>query len=207
MFYHLKQSGTIPLRITLPSNAVQEREVEADLSNMETKIQEEPKKISEALKDSRWWLRPIDKMVLKNKKIKGNSPLKQGQTVGSRTYSVERLLMNEGVGDAALLVSRSLVSTQRLKVVRAMYVTSPSTPEPGSTKEIFLHRQEYVDDIIFGSSNPKLCREFEALMHDKFKLSAMGELSFFLGQQTLPWIERILRKRKNWKRCGCFHFV
>ncbi|GJY02534.1 hypothetical protein Tco_0360686 [Tanacetum coccineum] len=45
----------------------------------------------------------------------------------------------------------------------------------------FLLVQVYVDDIIFGSSNPKLCREFEALMHDKFKMSAMGELSFFLG--------------------------
>ncbi|GKC84861.1 ribonuclease H-like domain-containing protein [Tanacetum coccineum] len=45
----------------------------------------------------------------------------------------------------------------------------------------FLLVHVYVDDIIFGSSNPKLCREFEVLMHDKFKMSAMGELSFFLG--------------------------
>ncbi|GKD08401.1 putative ribonuclease H-like domain-containing protein [Tanacetum coccineum] len=49
----------------------------------------------------------------------------------------------------------------------------------------FLLVQVYVDDIIFGSSNPKLCREFEALMHDKFKMSAMGELKFFLGLQVL----------------------
>ncbi|GJZ12679.1 putative ribonuclease H-like domain-containing protein [Tanacetum coccineum] len=49
----------------------------------------------------------------------------------------------------------------------------------------FLLVQVYVDDIIFGSSNPKLCREFEALMHTKFKMSAMGELSFFLGLQVL----------------------
>ncbi|GJW11250.1 hypothetical protein Tco_1577077 [Tanacetum coccineum] len=49
----------------------------------------------------------------------------------------------------------------------------------------FLLVQVYVDNIIFGSSNPKLCREFEALMHDKFKMSAMGELSFFLGLQVL----------------------
>ncbi|GJT93941.1 hypothetical protein Tco_1082786 [Tanacetum coccineum] len=47
----------------------------------------------------------------------------------------------------------------------------------------FLRVQVYVDDIIFGSSNPKLCREFEDLMHDKFKMSAMGELTFFLGLQ------------------------
>nr|GEZ79592.1 hypothetical protein [Tanacetum cinerariifolium] len=43
----------------------------------------------------------------------------------------------------------------------------------------------YVDDIIFGSSNLQLCREFEALMHEKFQMSAMGELNFFLGLQVL----------------------
>nr|GFC76636.1 hypothetical protein [Tanacetum cinerariifolium] len=45
--------------------------------------------------------------------------------------------------------------------------------------------QVYVDDIIFGSSNPQLCREFKALMHDIFQMSAMGELNFFLGLQVL----------------------
>nr|GEZ86588.1 hypothetical protein [Tanacetum cinerariifolium] len=45
--------------------------------------------------------------------------------------------------------------------------------------------QVYVNDIIFGSSNPKMCREFKALMHDKFQMSAMGELNFFLGLQVL----------------------
>nr|GEV96751.1 putative ribonuclease H-like domain-containing protein [Tanacetum cinerariifolium] len=49
----------------------------------------------------------------------------------------------------------------------------------------FLLVQVYVDDIIFGSSNPQLCREFEALMHDKFQMSAMGELTFFLGLKVL----------------------
>ncbi|GKE77130.1 uncharacterized mitochondrial protein-like protein, partial [Tanacetum coccineum] len=49
----------------------------------------------------------------------------------------------------------------------------------------FLLVQVYVDDIIFGSSNLKLCKEFEALMHDKFKMNAMGELTFFLGLQVL----------------------
>nr|GEW98128.1 putative ribonuclease H-like domain-containing protein [Tanacetum cinerariifolium] len=32
----------------------------------------------------------------------------------------------------------------------------------------FILVQVYMDDIIFGSSNPQLCREFEALMHEKF---------------------------------------
>nr|GEX46033.1 hypothetical protein [Tanacetum cinerariifolium] len=43
----------------------------------------------------------------------------------------------------------------------------------------------YVDDIIFGSSNPQLCREFAALMHEKFQMSATGELTLFLGLQVL----------------------
>nr|GEY68293.1 putative ribonuclease H-like domain-containing protein [Tanacetum cinerariifolium] len=48
----------------------------------------------------------------------------------------------------------------------------------------FILVQVYVDDIIFGSSNLQLCREFEALIHDKFQMSAMGELNFFLGLQV-----------------------
>nr|GEZ19685.1 putative ribonuclease H-like domain-containing protein [Tanacetum cinerariifolium] len=52
-------------------------------------------------------------------------------------------------------------------------------------REYFILVQIYVDDIIFGSSNPQLCREFDALMHEKFQMSAMGELNFFLGLQVL----------------------
>jgi hypothetical protein len=44
--------------------------------------------------------------------------------------------------------------------------------------------QIYVDDIIFGSTDDKLCKEFEQLMHKKFKMSSMGELTFFLGLQV-----------------------
>nr|GEX59471.1 uncharacterized mitochondrial protein AtMg00810-like [Tanacetum cinerariifolium] len=41
--------------------------------------------------------------------------------------------------------------------------------------------QIYVDDIIFGATNKDLCRSFEKLMKDKFQMSSMGELTFFLG--------------------------
>ncbi|GJU75853.1 putative ribonuclease H-like domain-containing protein [Tanacetum coccineum] len=44
--------------------------------------------------------------------------------------------------------------------------------------------QVYVDDIIFGSTNKELCTEFEKLMHDKFQMSSMGEINFFLGLQV-----------------------
>jgi hypothetical protein len=41
--------------------------------------------------------------------------------------------------------------------------------------------QLYVDDIIFGSSNKSFNDEFARLMTDKFEMSMMGELNFFLG--------------------------
>nr|GEV08630.1 copia protein [Tanacetum cinerariifolium] len=44
--------------------------------------------------------------------------------------------------------------------------------------------QIYVDDIIFGATNKDLCKSFEKLMKDKFQISSMGELTFFLGLQV-----------------------
>nr|GEY24803.1 putative ribonuclease H-like domain-containing protein [Tanacetum cinerariifolium] len=44
--------------------------------------------------------------------------------------------------------------------------------------------QIYVDDIIFGATNKDLCKSFEKLMKDKFRMSSMGELTFFLGLQV-----------------------
>ncbi|GKG15961.1 putative ribonuclease H-like domain-containing protein, partial [Tanacetum coccineum] len=44
--------------------------------------------------------------------------------------------------------------------------------------------QVYVNDIIFGSIKKLLCTEFEKMMHKKFQMSSMGELTFFLGLQV-----------------------
>ena len=41
--------------------------------------------------------------------------------------------------------------------------------------------QIYVDDIIFGSTNEKLCKDFESCMKKEFEMSMMGELNYFLG--------------------------
>nr|GEY42410.1 hypothetical protein [Tanacetum cinerariifolium] len=63
----------------------------------------------------------------------------------------------------------------------------------------------YVDDIIFGSTTKDLCKAFEKLMKDKFQMSSMGELTFFLGLQVkqkkdvifinqYKYVAKILRK-------------
>nr|GFC64488.1 putative ribonuclease H-like domain-containing protein [Tanacetum cinerariifolium] len=44
--------------------------------------------------------------------------------------------------------------------------------------------QVYVDDIIFGSTKKEMCDAFEILMHEKFQMSSMGELTFLLGLQV-----------------------
>nr|GEZ24211.1 retrovirus-related Pol polyprotein from transposon TNT 1-94 [Tanacetum cinerariifolium] len=43
--------------------------------------------------------------------------------------------------------------------------------------------QIYVDDIIFGYTNPKYTKHFEKLMHSRFEMSLMGEMKFVLGLQ------------------------
>jgi hypothetical protein len=44
--------------------------------------------------------------------------------------------------------------------------------------------QIYVDDIIFGSTNQKSCEEFTRVMTQKFEMSMMGELTYFLEFQV-----------------------
>ncbi|GKB88172.1 copia protein, partial [Tanacetum coccineum] len=40
-------------------------------------------------------------------------------------------------------------------------------------------------DIVFGSTKKELCTEFEKLMHKKFQMSSIGELTFILGLQVM----------------------
>ncbi|GKB47952.1 retrovirus-related pol polyprotein from transposon TNT 1-94 [Tanacetum coccineum] len=44
--------------------------------------------------------------------------------------------------------------------------------------------QIYVDDIIFGSTNPRYTQRFSDLMKSRFKISMIREMTFFLGLQV-----------------------
>src|SRR3954466_11823949 len=61
--------------------------------------------------------------------------------------------------------------------------------KPGTTDlTLFIHAykndlfvcQIYVDDIIFGCTNPNISEEFAQMMSKKYEISMMGELKFFL---------------------------
>ena len=43
----------------------------------------------------------------------------------------------------------------------------------------------YVYDIIFGSDNEKMSKEFAKRMQEEFEMSLLGELNFFLGLQIV----------------------
>ncbi|GKE42539.1 putative ribonuclease H-like domain-containing protein, partial [Tanacetum coccineum] len=63
-----------------------------------------------------------------------------------------------------------------------VYVTQPpGFKDPDHPDKVY---KVYVDDIIFGSTNKELCTSFEKLIKDKFQMSSIGELTFFLGLQV-----------------------
>ncbi|GJZ59016.1 retrovirus-related pol polyprotein from transposon TNT 1-94 [Tanacetum coccineum] len=76
------------------------------------------------------------------------------------------------------------------KIEEEVYVCQPPGFEDPFLSLIEIYQgdillvQVYVDDIIFGLTKKELCFAFEKLMHEKFQMSSMGELTFFLGLQV-----------------------
>nr|GEV34972.1 hypothetical protein [Tanacetum cinerariifolium] len=161
--------------------------------------QEEPKKIFDALKDPR--VRPIGtKWVLKNKKDKKGIVIRNKARLVAQGYTQEEGIDYEEMDVKSAFLYGTI--NEEVYVMQPPGFQDPEFPDIvykvekamgtiDQTLFIIKHKgkfllvQVYVDDIIFGSSNPQLCREFEALMHDKFHVSAMGKLTFFLGLQVL----------------------
>ncbi|GJT57719.1 putative ribonuclease H-like domain-containing protein [Tanacetum coccineum] len=104
-----------------------------------------------------------------------------------------------------LKIQTFLIEYTRLKALYGLHQSSRAWYETLSTylldngfprgkidKILFIKRhkgdillvQVYVDDIIFGSTKKELCIAFEKLMNEKFQMSSMGELTFFLGLQV-----------------------
>nr|GEX88042.1 putative ribonuclease H-like domain-containing protein [Tanacetum cinerariifolium] len=157
--------------------------------------QAEPKKISDALQDPSW--------VLKNKKDEGGIVIRNKAMLVAQGHTQE-----EGIDKDEVFAPVARIKAIKLFLayasfmgftvcqmdVRSAFPYGTIDEEVGTIDQTlfirrqrgdFIHIQVCVDDIIFGSSNPQLCREFKALMHENFQMSAMGELNFFLGLQVL----------------------
>ncbi|GJX51760.1 retrovirus-related pol polyprotein from transposon TNT 1-94 [Tanacetum coccineum] len=69
------------------------------------------------------------------------------------------------------------------KLKKALYGAVDPTLFTRHARNDLLLVQIYVDDIIFASTNTAMCNEFANQMTNKFKMSMMGQMSFFLGLQ------------------------
>nr|GEV71333.1 retrovirus-related Pol polyprotein from transposon TNT 1-94 [Tanacetum cinerariifolium] len=168
-------------------------EVEADLSNMETAIQVSPTPTLRIHKDhpKSQIIGPVDtheeridyeEVFLPVAMIEAiRLFLAYASYMGFTVYQMDvKSAFLYGTIDEEVYVMQPL-GFQDPEFSHRVYKVEKAMKHKGE----FLLVQVYVDDIIFGSSNPKLCREFEALMYKKFQMSAMGELKFFLGLQVL----------------------
>ncbi|GJS18219.1 putative ribonuclease H-like domain-containing protein [Tanacetum coccineum] len=129
---------------------------EADMNNLDTTIQEEPKKVFRNKKDERG-------IVIRNKAIL----VAQGYT------------QEEGIDYDEVFA---------YVIEEEVYVCQP----PGFEDPDFPDRVYKVEKALYGlhqapracSTKKELCNAFEKLMHEKYQMSSMGELTFFLGLQV-----------------------
>nr|GEV10257.1 hypothetical protein [Tanacetum cinerariifolium] len=149
-------------------------------------------------------VRPIGtKLVLKNKKDERGIVIRNKARLVAQGHTQEEGIDNDEVfAPVARIEAIRLFLADALfmgfKVyqmdVKSSFLYGTIVEEVGTIDQtLFIRRkrgdfilvQVYVDDIIYGLSNRQLCRVFEALMHEKFQMSVMGELNFFLGLQVL----------------------
>nr|GEX08732.1 hypothetical protein [Tanacetum cinerariifolium] len=156
----------------------------------------EPKNIKEAMADFAWIegmqeeLHQFDRLQMDVKTAFLNGPLKEEVYVAQPDEFVDP--------DHPEKVYRLRKALYGLKQVpRAWYdelskfLTSKGFTKGTTDPTLFTIRygedillvQIYIDDVIFGFTNPKYSKHFEKLMHNRFEMSLMGEMKFFLGLQ------------------------
>nr|GEW11561.1 retrotransposon protein, putative, unclassified [Tanacetum cinerariifolium] len=161
-----------------------------------TVSQTKPKNIKKAMVDSAWIeamqeeLHQFDRLDMDVKIAFLNGPLKKEVYVNQpdgfvyphhpdKVYHLKKALYGLKQAPRAWYdeLSNFLISKGSSKgyIDPTLFITKKG--------EDILLVQIYVDDIIFGSTNPKLSKRFQKLMYNKFEMSMMGELKFFLGIQ------------------------
>ncbi|GJV53629.1 retrovirus-related pol polyprotein from transposon TNT 1-94 [Tanacetum coccineum] len=160
----------------------------------------EPKKVSEALKHP-GWVDVMQEELNQNKKNELGTMAKNKAILVAQGYSQE-----EGIYYNETFTPIARIEAIRIFLAFATYISLSdgcqtcllewkargrslcqiiswidNTLFIFKTKGDVLLVQVYVDDIIFGLTNYKLCEQFEILMTKKFEMSMMGKLTYFLG--------------------------
>ncbi|GJR56738.1 putative ribonuclease H-like domain-containing protein [Tanacetum coccineum] len=153
----------------------------------------EPKKVIQALTDPSWIEAMQDELLQFNlQKVWTLVDLTYGKrAIGTkwvyRNKKDDRVTRIEALGLFYLCASFKNFIVYQIDVKCAFLFrrgTIDKTLFIKKDKGDILLVQVYVDDIIFGSTKKSLCTEFEQMMHKRFQMSSMGELTFFLGLQV-----------------------
>nr|GEU40562.1 uncharacterized mitochondrial protein AtMg00810-like [Tanacetum cinerariifolium] len=148
-----------------------------------TLLHMEPKKVSQAFDDESW-VEAMQKELLQFSLQKVwrrvDLPYRKKAIGTKRVYKVEKALYGLHQAPRAWYETLSTFLLQngyrRGTIDKTLFIKMD--------KDDIMLEQVYVDDIIFGSTKKSLCDGFEALMHKRFQMSSMGELTFFLGLQS-----------------------
>nr|GEY92091.1 uncharacterized mitochondrial protein AtMg00810-like [Tanacetum cinerariifolium] len=130
---------------------------------------EEPKRVLVSL--------PYGKRAIGTKWVYKNKEDERGIVIRKK----ERLVAQGHTQEEEIDYEEVFAPVARIKAIRLFLAYASFM---GFMKGVILLVQIYVDDIIFGATNKDLCKSFKKLMKDKFQMSSMGELTFFLGLQV-----------------------
>ncbi|GJS60434.1 retrovirus-related pol polyprotein from transposon TNT 1-94 [Tanacetum coccineum] len=169
---------------------------------------EEPKKVSEALKHPGWTFAPVARLeairiflafatymnfivyqmnvksAFLNGKLKEEVYVKQplgfeSNEFPNHVFKLDKALYGLKQAPRAWYETLSNFLTEykfvRGKIDNTLFVYKTQT-------DVILV-QIYVDDIIFGSTSKKLCKQYAKLMTQRYEMSMMGVLTYFLGFQ------------------------
>nr|GEV66985.1 ribonuclease H-like domain-containing protein [Tanacetum cinerariifolium] len=133
--------------------------------------------------------RAIDsKWVFRNKKDERGIVIRNKARLVAQGHTQE-----EGIDYEEIFAPVARIEAIRLFLAYASFMGFRNGFQRGKIDQtLFIKKQKgdillvqvYVDGIIFGYTNKEPCKAFEKLMKDKFQMSSMGELTFFLGLQV-----------------------
>ncbi|GJZ60432.1 putative ribonuclease H-like domain-containing protein [Tanacetum coccineum] len=131
--------------------------------------QKEPKKVLQALEDPSWVEAIGTKWVFRNKKDERGIVVKNKARLVAQGHTQE-----EGIDYDEVFAPVARIEAIRLFLAYASF------------KDFVVYQMDVKIAFLYGKieEEKEMSTEFEKLMHDKFQMSSMGELSFFLGLQV-----------------------
>ncbi|KAJ9542486.1 hypothetical protein OSB04_028992 [Centaurea solstitialis] len=180
----------IELIIGDPTSSVQTRAATANEFNFSVFLSSiEPTRVSDALQDSDW-------VTAMQEELNQFSALKVWRLVKLPDHKsiIDTKWLFKNKRDANNIIVRN-----KARLVAKGYRQQEGFKKGSVDSTLFLMKegehivviQIYVDDIIFGSTSRELCKTFETVMTEEFKMSMMGEINFFLGLQVRQFSDGI----------------